>query len=274
MRPAWIVKLIEAEEEAPIPPPREADRRAAINAIESAIRVRAQRRSRSRVVYGVAAAAAVLFAVGGGALLARRGSDATRVAATPTASATVSGDGVVVDGASATTAPLAQGGHVAVREGGHATVALSTGTELALGDRGDLGVVEDGRSQIFALGAGSVRARVAKLHDGERFIVRTPDAEVEVRGTVFTVSIVPADSCGTVTRVAVEEGVVVVRRNGVESRVARGERWPADCVATPPASPAPIAVDDLDEPAAKKPSKKPTPAPSATTSAASSLAEQ
>ncbi|HEY8079188.1 MAG TPA: tetratricopeptide repeat protein, partial [Labilithrix sp.] len=39
--------------------------------------------------------------------------------------------------------------------------------------------------------------------------------------------------------------------------------------------PAPIAVDDLDEPAAKKPSKKTTtPAPSATTSAASSLAEQ
>ncbi len=279
MRPAWIVRLIEAEEEAPIPPPREADRRAAISAIETAIRMRAQRRSRARLVYGLSAAAAVVLAASAGALVARRHADATVTASTAAPAATittVSGDGVVVDGETTSTAALAKGGHVAVRAGGHATIALPTGTELALGDRGDLGVVEQGRSQIFSLGAGSVRARVAKLHDGERFVVRTPDAEVEVRGTVFTVSLADADDAcggGTVTRVAVEEGVVVVRRGGVESRVTRGEKWPAGCDAL---APPPIAGNDAPS---SKPSKKAAPAPTATApaataSAGSSLAEQ
>ncbi|MDP9151771.1 MAG: hypothetical protein M3O36_17750, partial [Myxococcota bacterium] len=72
-------------------------------------------------------------------------------------------------------------------------------------------------------------------------LVDTPDAEVEVRGTRFRVSIVPADaSCGggTVTRVLVTEGIVAVRYAGLETALTAGAQWPAGCASaatfTPP----------------------------------------
>ncbi len=128
------------------------------------------------------------------------------------------------------------GNRVVARGTSHALLAFSTGTELsvepsAFGD-GDMTILEEGRSQVFALDTGAVRAHVAKLHAGERFVVHTPDAEVEVRGTSFRVAIAPPDSScggGTVTRVSVDEGVVVVRHGQIESRVARGETWPPGC---------------------------------------------
>jgi len=93
--------MIEAEEAEPIPPPRESDRRAAISAIESAIRMRAVRRSRARIVWSLGIAAAVLFAVGlSTTLFLRRGHDAQAVAA-PAVTGRVSGIGVVVEGAPA-----------------------------------------------------------------------------------------------------------------------------------------------------------------------------
>jgi hypothetical protein len=283
MRPAWIMRILEAEEEAPIPPPREGDRRAAIGAIESAIRLRAARRSRARFVWAFGAAAAIMLAVGLAALFARRGSETAR-APLPAPAMSVSGAGVVLEGApapSTSAVAIAKGQRLVVKRGGHATLAFATGTELSVDERGDMAVVEEGRSQIFALSSGSMRARVAKLGPGERFVVRTPDAEVEVRGTVFTVSIVPSDTeCGdgTITRVAVEEGVVVVRRGGQEVRVAKGERWPGGCES----SPAPSMELDSDGSttsspaprAANEPKRKPAPSASAFVGSSSSLAEQ
>jgi len=70
---------------------------------------------------------------------------------------------------------------------------------------------------------------VAKLAPDQRFVIRTTDAEVEVRGTKFQVSYAaPSPNCagGTPTRVAVSEGLVIVRHHGTESRVAAGESWP------------------------------------------------
>ena len=67
---------------------------------------------------------------------------------------------------------------------------------------------------------------------GERFVISTPDAEVEVRGTRFRVAVVPSGyncSENTVTRVAVTEGIVVVRSSGRESRVQAGGLWPSGC---------------------------------------------
>jgi hypothetical protein len=59
------------------------------------------------------------------------------------------------------------------------------------------------------------------------------DTEVEVRGTRFHVEVVdPAHTAcagGVVTRVAVSEGVVVVRHGGVEASVAAGDVWPKGC---------------------------------------------
>jgi hypothetical protein len=84
----------------------------------------------------------------------------------------------------------------------------------------------------FRLARGAVSAHVTKLKAGERFVIDTPDAEVEVRGTRFQVTVVPGDEAcgrGVVTRVAVSEGVVVVRSLGQEVRVDAGHHWPLDC---------------------------------------------
>jgi hypothetical protein len=93
----------------------------------------------------------------------------------------------------------------------------------------------DGSSQVLRLSTGSIDLHVAKLSARQRFVVGTADSEVEVRGTKFHVSIVrPDPSCGegTPTRVAVTEGVVVVRHEGSEVRVAAGEVWPSGCTHT------------------------------------------
>jgi hypothetical protein len=107
------------------------------------------------------------------------------------------------------------------------------GTELGLEPGSALRLGRADSTRLLRLDRGALQVHVAKLHAGERFMVATPDREVEVRGTRFRVSVVAAeDDCGggTVTRVAVEEGVVTVRRaDGAEERVTAGGVWPADC---------------------------------------------
>jgi hypothetical protein len=118
---------------------------------------------------------------------------------------------------------------------GDAPVALRgpDGTELGLDPGTDLRLARADSTRLLRLDRGALQVHVAKLHGGERFVVATPDREVEVRGTRFRVSVVAAEGdCGdgTRTRVAVEEGVVVVRRaSGAEDRVTAGGAWPADC---------------------------------------------
>jgi hypothetical protein len=121
---------------------------------------------------------------------------------------------------------------VVARPGGRALLAFATGTELTVEEGGDLTIVEGGATKVFALGAGVLHADVAKLGAGERLLVRTPDAEVEVRGTSFRVAVAPSDpSCGhgTTTRLSVYEGAVTLRVRGVETRVEAGMHWPAGC---------------------------------------------
>jgi hypothetical protein len=43
----------------------------------------------------------------------------------------------------------------------------------------------EGSTQAFRLEAGSLDLKVAKLQDKQRFLVDTPNIEVEVRGTQF-----------------------------------------------------------------------------------------
>ena len=150
---------------------------------------------------------------------------------------------VTAPGSSASVAdgkPLAPGSRVIARAGGRALLAFSTGTQLAVEEGSDMTIVEEGATQVFALAGGALRADVAKLGAGQRFLVRTADAEVEVRGTSFRVAVSPSDpACGggTTTRVAVYEGAVVVRNAGIDWTVAKGESWPAGCV---PARRAPL----------------------------------
>jgi hypothetical protein len=103
-------------------------------------------------------------------------------------------------------------------------VTLEAGGALALG--------EQAGARRFVLEGGAVRAQVTRLQGDERFIISTPDAEVEVHGTVFRVSVGQPAACagGTRTRVSVFEGVVSVRARGGESFVPAGREWPA-CIA-------------------------------------------
>lgn len=109
-------------------------------------------------------------------------------------------------------------------------IALNSGTRLALSAGSLLSYDEGTSTHRFSLSRGSVHLEVKKLSGQERFLVNTPDAEVEVRGTVFDVSWLPArDPCGGQTRVRVSEGIVEVRQAGAASRIAAGEHWPTEC---------------------------------------------
>jgi hypothetical protein len=250
----------------------ERERQTAIGAIERAIRERGRRKARTRWVIGASAAAAAILCIGVGAQAYRAhgagaGLGSATVAGTGTGTAAASAAAAASDapititasasgmGATISSGPggvfaltdaahVAPGHHVVAKGRSRATLAFSTGTQLTVENGGDLAVIEEGRSQIFALSAGEIRARVAKLGAGERFVVRTPDAEVEVRGTSFSVAIAPSEpacGAGSVTRVTVDEGVVVVRRGGTETRVGKGEEWPAGCDA-------PVADGDTGDP--------------------------
>jgi ferric-dicitrate binding protein FerR (iron transport regulator) len=107
------------------------------------------------------------------------------------------------------------------------------GTSLTVAAASELQLLRGDAERWLRLASGAVSVHVTKLKAGERFVILTPDAEVEVRGTRFKVDVVPAaPDCGggTVTRVTVEEGVVEVRGPGGDTRVPAGSRWPADCV--------------------------------------------
>jgi ferric-dicitrate binding protein FerR (iron transport regulator) len=239
--------------EPPVPDlgPKHPERDDEIALIEQAMDRKRRRASRFRLFARWSTAAAVVFVCaatwrlatekpGTSRAAARTGgtsAEPTVVAPVAIAIAIASGGGAIV-GAPGASMPagagrtLQAGSRLMVDPGAGATLSLSTGTHLDVEPGSQLTVVEDGRAQIFALSAGSLRADVAKLAHGERFIVRTGDAEIEVHGTSFLVDVVPSDpACGdgATTRVTVYEGVVAVRSRGTEDSLRAGERWPRGC---------------------------------------------
>lgn len=224
-----------------VEPPRvpSGTRDRAIEALEAALRDRAQRRRRVRLTWWGAAVAASLVAALGGALAMRHHDEAQATSPKPSAPVVEVAD---VHSAAPEELPrglamadgsiLQPGSRIVAPPKRRAVLSFSSGTRLAIDGGGDITVVEAGDVQRFLLSSGTIDAHVAKLHAGQRWLVSTPDAEVEVRGTAFQVSIVPPDpTCGegTRTRVSVHEGVVSVRANGQEVRVHPGEVWPAGC---------------------------------------------
>ncbi len=101
-------------------------------------------------------------------------------------------------------------------------------------------------SLAIALERGRARFEVQKLRGERRFHVMTPDADVEVRGTVFDVALSPrADGP---TCVSVEEGLVQVAK-GVRTRLlARGESWDCDAPAASTARAATAVTTDHPRP--------------------------
>jgi ferric-dicitrate binding protein FerR (iron transport regulator) len=233
------------EVEAPAP----ADRGRAIAVMERAMRRKRRRRLAVRSLF--AAAAVAVLGVGVGRIALHRVSTvAGQVASAPApTSVTVvghprgGGATVVETGAHAPLTEghfLAAGSRILAQPDGHVVLSVSTGTRLTVEENGDVAIIDSGLDEIFAIRAGALRADVAKLGPGRRFVIRTPDAEVEVHGTSFRVAMGDADpACedGAVTRVNVYEGVVTVRHAGKEVRLTAGQDWPSGCLAKqePPA---------------------------------------
>lgn len=281
-------KLLKREQDAVVPSaaPSATVRADAVAALERALVQRARLRNvkRSAVAgLAVAAAAALIWLSVPHAQRAARPAVASNAAGTRTQDIIVHpfGSGARVFGADEHGVLQQPGARVQALAQGRALLAFGTGTRVTLEEEGDLTLVENGTAQVLALDHGALRADVAKLTPGRRFLVHTADAEVEVHGTSFRVS-THADpaQCGGATRTHVEvfEGVVTVRNAGGEQRIEKGGQWAAPCAQPPATVMAPEAVTSSAEPldetrprAPRMPAAQPQSAPPAP---ASSLSEQ
>lgn len=83
-------------------------------------------------------------------------------------------------------------------------------------------IEQDGPHTHLRLSSGTARFRVDRLATSQRFVVRVPDGEVEVRGTRFVVHVAGARTLD----VRVEEGAVALRIDGEPDRmIAAGAAW-------------------------------------------------
>lgn len=262
-RYARIAARLLAQEQTTSVEASDAKRARGVRTITSALAAKKQRRVRRRWAFGLVAALAASFIA---TIFVRKSSspDTRGRSESVSALAKPNGNGATIWGLAGSqallnAAELQKGGRLVAGEGGGATVRLSTGTELTVEHDTTLAFESADRVERFYLSQGVLRARVAKLADGQRFIVRTEDAEVEVRGTAFRVEIVPQDAAcgdGTRTRVSVSEGLVEVRGAGASTYLHPGQNWPLDCaVPSPattakPASRAPMSLDKAPAPVA------------------------
>jgi hypothetical protein len=226
------------------------DRERGIATIERAMQARVRRR---RLVFGagiLASAAALLLVVQG----ARHLSTAPAAAPLVAINASPAGRGAALragdsDQPLSVRSQLGAGQRIETPPDGGASLKLSTGTSMDLSGSTSFQVDSQGAVQRFSLQRGELLAHVAKLTLGQRFIVATPDAEVEVRGTRFRTRVLEqAEACGdgSRTRLTVTEGVVEVRRAGTAILVRAGQHWPSDCASTQ----APAAEKVVTAPAA------------------------
>lgn len=244
---ADVIRRLARKVRVEAPPSLPSDKRRLVSAVEQALRARARRRLVIRRGASVAVALVAVFALVVGAGRLWRGAGGPRVvestgAARATRALMVLGTGgqalgAVIEGAKPPVAlrrGMAVGAGLTLRApaSGDVRVGTADGTSLALEGGGELAITESAATQRFALRTGAVSARVSRLFAGERFIIDTEDAEIEVHGTAFRVAIVravPTCGDGSTTRVSVREGVVRVRAGGREVSVPAGGAWPEGC---------------------------------------------
>lgn len=207
---------------------RVVDRARGISTVANAMAERGRRSARVRTLKlsGLLAAAAGLALVFG--WLGARGHNqslASACTAPSCAPATPARFGTVAG------RPFEPGQSIVAGRGRSTVVEFGAVTRIALDESSELEYREGSRTQRFGLLGGAVHLKVEKLKAGQRFLIETADAQVEVRGTVFDVAVTPpSDTCaGTRTRVSVEEGLVEVRFRGKTARIRPGESWPASC---------------------------------------------
>jgi hypothetical protein len=107
--------------------------------------------------------------------------------------------------------------------------------EITLSPRARLRAVDAAAARAHAqpeleLLAGEVHCRVPHLGTRDQFSIATPDAQVIVHGTVFSVRFDPSTQPATCVRV--EQGLVEVRQNGTSVRLGPG----TELGCTPPAA--------------------------------------
>jgi hypothetical protein len=95
------------------------------------------------------------------------------------------------------------------------------------------------RRSGLRLEQGEVHCRVPRLGPSEQFSIATPEADVIVHGTVFTVRVGAPDADGArATCVRVDEGLVEVKHRAGSVRLGPGAQWGCAAVtAAPQASP-------------------------------------
>ena len=239
-----------AEEEIDARAPSTDERDRTVDAIKVELARSAQRGRRRRWALPLVSVAAAVLLLGiGAATWFRRGTGS--VAAVPPSNRPDANAAVVADTVRGTvfvekngervalrsSAVLARGSKVVAMDG-EAILVLRSGSKIDVEHATTASLVEDGETELVDIERGAVTSTVTKRGATQRFIVRTPDAEVEVRGTVFRVSRLEDPQCGVQTRVHVDEGRVMVRAAGQDGATLEpGGDWVSRCVtAQPPAA--------------------------------------
>lgn len=145
------------------------------------------------------------------------------------------------------------GDRVQTGAGDGVALLLSTGTRVAVAGQSEVQFRDSGHaSQRFWLESGGLKASVAKLGPQERFLVQTLDSEIEVHGTVFSVKLEPATEGSAIngarTRVCLEEGVVLWRQAGRETKMIASTGHSVGCEETTAESGVVSPVDRTDDP--------------------------
>ena len=238
-----VAKLL-AEEEIDARAPSTDERDRTVDAIKVELArsaLRGRRRRWALPLVGVAAAVALLGI--GAATWSRHGRTGS-VAAVPPSTRADATAAFVADTVRGTVFVEKNGERVALRSSavvargskvvamdGEAILVLCSGSKIDVEHATTASLVEDGETELVDIERGAVTSTVTKRGATQRFIVRTPDAEVEVRGTVFRVSRLEDSQCGVQTRVHVDEGRVIVRAAGQEGATLEpGGDWVSRCV--------------------------------------------
>ncbi len=238
-RYARLAARLLIERQAQSPPARgDVHRDEVVAAMALAIAAKARRRRRLVIatVAGLAAAASLIvvfrLAGGGGLSAAKPGAGSALVVENATARGNL-----LVRASVARPLPdqgaLAVGDSVRCAEDSSATLGFANGTRITLSSSANLRVDDLGATRHFSLLQGHLNAHVAKLDHGERFVVSTPDSDIEVRGTVFTIAVErsPAWCRDLASRstVNVTEGTVWVRSGDRRVVLEPGQTWGTPC---------------------------------------------
>lgn len=231
--------------------------------IRNAPAVQTQTRRRSQWLWGFAAAAALTLAAGGTLFVQSQKATPVAVNETPSthkANVRQLWGQVVARRAGGQTEVLGSGAAAAAGDElsttaeayasldvGRVRVDLSSATTLEL-------MQTEARSQSYRLRAGRVDVSVPHVPSEKQHLeVVTPNAVVQVKGTVFSVE-VDSRMGDPVTRVQVTRGSVGVTYNGTQQTVAAGQTWssthPSPQFVDQPEPESSAPLEDAMEPAA------------------------